>query len=216
MKQIGRLHPQHGLTFILQWLFITLMRYQILLLFMKTATKLLATVVTAAALFIGTNASAQSVPKSKWRFGVGVDGLLPVGSFRNNVNFGLGVTPRLQYGVADNVALTFTSGFYHFFTKPLYVPAGFLGAGERIQNDLDIIPVKAGIKAFISPNIYLGAEVGFGFEVDNGGGNTKFLASPGIGYASKKWDINLRYESFTGQSQNYGVLGLRVAYGFGL
>jgi hypothetical protein len=84
------------------------------------------------------------------------------------------------------------------------------------QNDLDIIPVKAGLKAFISSNVYIGAEVGAGFEVDNGGGNTKLIASPTIGYASKKWDVGLRYESFSGQGNNYGLLGLRIAYGFGL
>jgi hypothetical protein len=183
---------------------------------MKTAQRSLLTTLTFFALFIGTTAHAQSVPKSKWRFGIGADGLLPVGSFRNAVNAGIGLTPRLQYGIADNLALTFTSGFYHFFTKPIYLPQGVLGAGERMQNDLDIIPVKFGIKAFVSSNIYLGAEVGAGFEVDNGGGDSKLIASPGIGYASKKWDVGLRYESFSGQGRNYGLLGLRVAYGFGL
>ncbi|RWY51020.1 hypothetical protein [Mucilaginibacter gilvus] len=183
---------------------------------MKTVTKLLSATFIAVALFIGTSASAQSITKSKLRFGIGVDGLLPVGSFTDAANFGIGLTPRLQYGIADNVALTFTSGFYHFFTKPIYLPQGVLGAGERMQNDLDIIPVKAGLKAFVSSNLYVGAEVGVGFEVDNGGGNSKLIVSPAIGYASKKWDIGLRYESFSGQGQNYGLLGLRIAYGFGL
>src|SRR4051794_3071374 len=108
-------------------------------------TKLFTTTLILLALFICSNVNAQSVAKGSFRFGVGVDGLLPVGNFSNTANFALGITPRLQYGIANNIALTFTTGYYHFFTKPLYLPAGVLGAGERIQNDLDIIPVKAGI-----------------------------------------------------------------------
>lgn len=183
---------------------------------MKRTTKLLVTTLIVLAFFTCSNVNAQSISKSKFRFGIGVDGLLPVGSMHDAVNFGLGITPRLQYGIASNVALTFTSGFYHFFTKPVYIPNGFLGAGEKVESDLDIVPVKAGIKAFVSSNIYIGAEVGAGFEVEDGGGPTKLIASPSIGYACKKWDIGVRYESFTGQGNNYGVLGLRVAYGFGL
>ena len=183
---------------------------------MKTNTKLFAVTFILLALFICSNVKAQSVAEGKFRFGIGVDGLLPVGDFHNAVNFGLGVTPRLQYGIANNVGLTFTSGFYHFFTKPLYIPAGFLGAGERIENHLDIVPVKIGIKAFVTSSIYLSAEAGAGFEVEDGGGPTKLIASPSVGYASKRWDVSVRYEDFIGQSNNYGVLGLRIAYGFGL
>jgi hypothetical protein len=182
---------------------------------MNTTKKLLATTLVVLALFIGSQANAQSFQKSKLRFGIGLDGLLPVGNLSNSANFGLGITPRLQYGIADNVALTFTSGFYHFFTKTIYINSG-LGAGSTIQNDLDIVPAKFGVKAFLSSNIYLAGEVGAGFEVANGGGDTKLIASPTIGYASKKWDIGARYENFSGQGPTYGIVGLRVAYGFGL
>jgi hypothetical protein len=183
---------------------------------MKNTTKnLLAVTFTVWALFAGSYANAQSADKSKLRFGIGLDALLPVGNFTNTANFGLGITPRLQYGIADNLALTFTSGIYHYFTKKLYVTSG-LGAGSTMENALDVVPVKFGIKAFVSSNIYLGAEVGAGFEVDNGGGSTKLIASPAIGYACKKLDVGLRYENFSGQGYHYGIVGLRLAYGFGL
>jgi hypothetical protein len=183
---------------------------------MTTTKKLMITTLVVLGLFICSKVNAQSVAEGKFRFGIGVDGLLPVGNMSNTVNFGLGITPRLQYGIGNNTALTFTSGFYHFFTKPLYIPAGFLGAGERIENHLDIVPVKVGIKQFISSDFYLGAEVGAGFEVEDGGGPTKLIASPTVGYASKHWEVGVRYEGFFGQNYNYGVLGLRIAYGFGL
>ena len=185
---------------------------------MKTMTRLVAAAFTAAALFVGTNVNAQSTPKSALRLGIGVEGLLPVGNLHDVSNVGLGITPRLQYGVADNLALTLTSGYYNFFGKELDNTA-------FKTKSYGMIPVKLGIKAFVSQNIYLSGEVGAGFETSGFGElkdgpeydtNTKLLASPGIGWANQKWDIGARYENYSGQSNNFGTVGLRIAYGFGL
>ena len=188
---------------------------------MKRMTKFMAAAFTAAALFIGTNAAnAQSTPKSALRFGIGVEGLLPTGNLHDISNVGIGITPRLQYGVADNLALTLTSGYYNYFGKEI-------GNTGIKTGSYGMIPVKLGIKAFVSQNIYVGAEVGAGFETKPFGSlkgqdtegfakNTKLIASPGIGYASQKWDVGVRYENYSGQSNNFGAIGLRIAYGFGL
>lgn len=176
---------------------------------MKTTTKLIATAFTAVALFLGTsNVNAQSTPKSALRFGIGVEGLLPTGNLKSISKAGLGGTARLQYGVSDDLALTLTSGYYNFFGREI----GNTGVN---YDKFGIVPLKAGVKAFVSQNIYLGAEVGAGFETD-GLKDTKLIASPGVGYASQKWDVGVRYENFSGQGSNYGTVGLRVAYGFGL
>ncbi|RFZ90543.1 hypothetical protein D0C36_22450 [Mucilaginibacter conchicola] len=181
---------------------------------MNQATKLFAILLTVSALFIGTRSNAQSIQKSKLRFGIGLDGLAPVGQLSKSTNFGLGITPRLQYGINDHVAITFTSGLYHFFPKA--IPAEFNGQQYTIKNDLDLIPVKLGLKAFVTSNIYIGAEAGIGFQVDNGGGDSKFMSSGGFGYANKKWDVGVRYENFKANGYSNNVIGLRVAYGFGL
>jgi hypothetical protein len=187
---------------------------------MKRMTKVVAAAFTAAAIFIGTNVNAQSTPKNAFRFGFGVEGLVPTGNLHDISNVGVGITPRLQYGVADNLALTLTSGYYNFFGKEIE------NTGIKTKS-YGMIPVKAGIKAFVSQNIYLGAEVGAGFETSTFGAlkdqntdgfskNTKLIASPTIGYASQKWDVGVRYENYSGQSNNFGAVGLRIAYGFGL
>jgi hypothetical protein len=188
---------------------------------MKTMAKLIASALTAVALFIGTsNVNAQSTPKNALRFGVGVEGLLPTGNLSDISNVGLGGTARLQYGVADNLALTLTSGYYNFFGKKI-------GNTDVKYPSFGMVPVKAGIKAFFAQNLYFSAEVGAGFEtkddyrystgeLEGNGKATKLIASPGIGYASQKWDVGVRYENFSGQDNNYGTVGLRIAYGFGL
>jgi hypothetical protein len=181
---------------------------------MKKTSNLIMAISLVVAIFFCNNANAQS-NDSKFRLGIGIDGLLPVGSFTNTVNFGLAITPRLQYNVDNKFALTFTSGFYHFFTKKIFLTEG-LGAGSSMENDLDIVPVKAGLKYFVLPNIYVAGEAGAGFEVEDGGGPVDLILSPSLGYASKNWDIGLRYENFRGQNSSVGVLGIRIAYGFGL
>ena len=183
---------------------------------MKTMTKIIAGAFTALAIFIGTNVKAQTVPKDALRFGIGVEGLLPTGNLHDISNVGIGGTARLQYGIADNLALTLTSGYYNFFGKKI-------ADGTDVKYpSLGMVPVKAGIKAFFTNNLYFGAEVGAGFETKDfyanadGSKNTKLILAPGLGYASKSWDVGVRYENYSGQSNNYGTLGLRIAYGFGL
>ncbi|MDR6943961.1 hypothetical protein [Mucilaginibacter pocheonensis] len=184
---------------------------------MKIKTpKLFFTILTALILFVGRNANAQSVTPNNLRFGIGVDGLLPVGNSTETLNFGLGITPRLQYSLSDKVALTFTSGIYHFFPKTVTYPATGVYPGFTIKYKSDIIPVKAGAKFFINSNFYVAGEVGAAFEVADGGGPVHFLVSPGIGYATKKWDIAARYENFSGNGYSDGIIGMRIAYGFGL
>lgn len=182
---------------------------------MKIKTSLLCAILAVVTLFICNSAKAQSVDKNNLRFGIGVDGLLPVGNSANTENFGIGVTPRLQYSLSNSVALTFTSGIYHFFPKTISYPIGN-GLTGTSKYKSDIIPVKVGAKFFVGSNFYLAGEVGAAFEVAEGGGPVHFLYSPGLGYATKKWDIGARYESYGGNGYSDGIIGLRVAYGFGL
>ena len=130
-------------------------------------------------------------------------------NFSNDIsNFSLGGTARLQYGADKGLAWTLTSGYYNMFLKSPYkdIPGA---------QDVGIVPVKVGLKAYFAPSIYVGAEAGAGFET-TGAKDTKLILSPGIGWSSSSWDVGVRYEDFSGQSNNYGMVGLRVAYGFSL
>jgi hypothetical protein len=186
---------------------------------MKKTTKLLASVATAAAIFFATSVKAQTITPDKFRFGVGVEGGLVTGSAHDFSNAEIGGTARLQYGLSNNLALTLTSGYYNFFGK------NEPGTDLKYQS-LGMVPIKLGIKYFYTSNLYLGAEVGAGIEtktflpqgIDENYANTdtKLILSPALGYANKHWDVGVRYENYSGQSNNYGLVALRLAYGFGL
>lgn len=185
---------------------------------LKTTTKWIAAVAAMIILLGGTQAEAQRTtmrfsskkPKNTLRLGLGLEGGYVTKNFSN---FELGGTARLQYDLANNLSLMLTPGFYHFFAKKNEFQATEKGL---YSNDLNMVPVKVGVKSFFAQNFYLSGEAGAGFEL-NHAQETKLILSPGIGYAGNKGlDLGLRYENFSGNHSNYGIIGLRLAYGFKL
>jgi hypothetical protein len=179
---------------------------------MKILFRLSAAALLVACLLLPGQTRAQTTSRNAFNISLGIEPGLPTGNASNYTTNTLGGTIRLQYGISNSFALTFTIGGYHFFPK--VIP----GTDKRYAS-YGVGPVKAGVKAFVIPNFYLGAEAGVGVEVtEHGfkGGQDKLLLSPAAGYASKHWDFALHYESLTGQQNNYGLLGLRLAYAFGL
>ncbi|RYE34488.1 MAG: hypothetical protein EOP42_07310 [Sphingobacteriaceae bacterium] len=182
-------------------------------------TKLIAAMAAMLILAIGSQSQAQTVYKKKvsadsknvFRMGLGLEGAYPTKDFSN---FMLGGTVRLQYDLASNLSLTLTPGYYHFFDRSGY--GQVTDKATYFNSGLDMIPVKLGVKSFFAPHFYLSAEAGAGFEL-NHAKETKLILSPGIGFASNSGlDLGLRYENFSGNNSNYGLIGLRVAYGFKL
>ncbi|MES2378209.1 MAG: hypothetical protein V4553_16585 [Bacteroidota bacterium] len=177
---------------------------------MKKLTKLAAAALTGVALLIGTTVNAQTTPPSKLRFGIGLEAGAPTGNAHTGSNFELGGTARLQYNTSDHFALMLTSGYYNFFGKETTV-----GATTVKTASAGVVPLKAGFKAFFANQFYFSAEAGAGFET-KGAKNTKLILAPGLGWANQKWDVGVRYEDFSGQNYSYGLVGLRLAYGFEL
>ncbi len=107
--------------------------------------------------------------------------------------------------------MSFITGGYHFFPKQNIAPL--------TRESYGIGPIKAGVKYFLSTNMYLSGETGAAYEVTEhgfSGAPPKLILAPGVGYAKEHWDVGLRYESYSGQNYNYGWFAVRVAYGFKL
>jgi len=84
---------------------------------MKTSTKLIAVVFTAAALFFTMNVQAQTTSAKTFALSFGLEPGLPTGNASGFTAFTLGGTVRLQYGLSDKVAVTLTTGGTIFFQK---------------------------------------------------------------------------------------------------
>ena len=192
---------------------------------MKKITKFFTAAGIAAVSLISLAHAQSGTPANKWRFGIGVEGFAPTGNLHNISNAGLGGTARIQYGVNQNVALMLTSGYYNAFGKNaslLYANPGGAPTGNYKYPSVGIVPVKAGIKGYIANGFSIRGAVGAGFETKDiyantdGSKDTKLILAPGLGYSFKSVDIGARYENFSGQNNNYGFVGLRIAYGFGI
>jgi len=185
---------------------------------MTNLSKLTATALTIGALLFGNTVKAQMMnTPNPWRFGIGVEGGIPTGELRNLSNYEIGGTARLQYDVSGSFAVTATSGYYDIIAKNSTVGTTTIGNATyaTTPHSFGMIPVKFGVKAFFANSLYVSGETGVGFETEYST-NTKLILSPGIGWASKSVDVGVRYENFYGQNSNYGLFGLRIAYGFGL
>jgi len=177
---------------------------------MKNLIKLNVMALIVAALLFTSGVKAQTTPANSLRLGIAIETGIPTGNGALGSNFILGGTGRLQYGVSDNFALTFTSGAYHYFPKTIPgTNTTYAGYG--------LIPIKVGVKEFFAKNIYFGAETGVGIEaLDSGIGQKRFILSPALGWADKHWDAAFRYEYLSAKTGSNGIVALRIAYGFGL
>lgn len=169
--------------------------------------KLRALAIIVIALFLSITLKAQTTPKGGWAVGLGAEIGAPKGVSKLGAEFTLGATARLQYGLADRLALTLTTGGYHFFPKKNPTTGVRYGSyGE--------IPVKFGVKGFVIPNAYIIGETGFASEKEESGwGKTRLDLSAGAGYVYKHYDIGFHYETFTRIGEKtLGLLGVRLAY----
>lgn len=163
------------------------------------------------------NANAQAIKDGQWRLGIGLEANKGVGDLGDASSIGIGITPRLQYGLSGNLAFTLTSGYYHFFGKTytanFYTPFG--NTSTTVTGaDINLVPLKFGIKAFFTEGWYFGAEAGAAFSTAKSG-NTSLDLSPALGYASGAWEVSGRYEHLSNNG-SIAFVGLRVAYGFDL
>ena len=182
---------------------------------MKTSTKLFLTTLAITTFFI-TNLKAQTSTSGKWLINAGLEGGFTTDELRSISKTEDGGTLRLQYKLSENDALMITGGYYYVATGSNSNTYTAFGPTIYVTPliSLGIAPVKLGYKRFLVPEFYASAEAGVGFETQYGN-NTKLILSSGIGWQGDSFDIGVRYESLSGQSNNYGMVGLRVAYGFG-
>lgn len=183
---------------------------------MKRTTKFFAVAAIAVATLFGSKVKAQTTtPANKWRFGIGVEGAVTTGSLNNYSNLALGGTARLQYGLTNHVALMLTSGYYNAFgTTVPYTDGTYKYAS------LGIVPIKVGAKVYMGKFLYVSGEVGAALEVKDNyydqAKHAKLLLAPGLGYSLKNIDFSVHYDSMGSYDNNYGLVALRIAYGFSL
>jgi hypothetical protein len=166
-----------------------------------------------------TPASASTTTSGGVRFSIGVDAGIPSGSLSNSYNWNLGGSVQADIPVANQLFVTVNAGYNNIYGKTI--------DGISAPN-IQLLPVKAGLKFFPVNNFYIQGEAGAAFALnksDVGFNNTAaFVYAPQVGYqfqlGGKNYiDAGVRYEASTKFNSNIddskvNFFGLRVAYGF--
>lgn len=176
------------------------------------------TITTTIAIILlstGVNAQSKNTSAKGVRWSIGVDAGVPVGKFNTAAKWNLGGSIQADFNVAKRVLfITANTGFNNVFTERV------------VKGDMQIIPVKAGLKYFPARNFYIQGEAGVSFltsKVKNHADKSaSFVYAPQIGYliplgGRNYLDAGVRFESNSKFYDNGGqanFLGLRVAYAF--
>jgi roadblock/LC7 domain-containing protein len=152
---------------------------------MKTTTVLLAFLLLC---FAGA-VNAQDAFTPSWSAGFDVRGALPMGDFKDAVNFGVGGTGYVAYTVAPQVAITGRTGYVYFGGKEYTFDTGI--STITAKTNYGLIPIVAGVKYFFSEGdsrVYIAGETGLfilSASSDIAGSSStstsKFGVSPSLG-----------------------------------
>jgi hypothetical protein len=195
---------------------------------MKSTLKISALILAFAGLSFGakaqtTSATAKSSTSSNGVIlSIGVDAGIPSGNLSNGYNWNLGGSVQADIPVAQQLFVTINAGYNNIYGKD-----NAYGTALSATN-IQLLPVKAGLKFFPVNNFYIQGEAGAAFALnksDVGFDNTAaFVYAPQIGVqfplGGKSFiDAGIRYEGttkFTTDVDNSKVnfFGLRVAYAF--
>jgi len=198
---------------------------------MKSTSKISALVLAFAGLAYGAKAqtstpasSAKTTSSNGIIWSVGVDAGLPTGNLSNAYNWNLGGSVQADIPVVQNqLFVTVNAGYNNIFGKN-----NIDGTGLDATN-IQLLPVKAGLKYFPVNHLYVQGEAGAAFSLnksDLGFDNSAaFIYAPQVGYqfpiGGKSFiDAGVRYEGSTKfnstiSDSKVNFVALRVAYAFG-
>jgi hypothetical protein len=169
-----------------------------------------------------TTTATSTTTASGIRYSIGVDGGIPTGKLSDAYNWNLGGSLQVDIPVANKLFVTVNAGYDNIFGKKN------LGGTGIDATNIELLPVKAGLKYFVVSNFYVQGEAGASFLLNKSKlGDDKsaaFIYAPQVGYqfqlGGKSYiDAGVRYEASTKFDSNIddskvNFFGLRVAYGF--
>ena len=145
---------------------------------------------------------------SNLRFSVGAELGIATGGFYETHSLGIGGTAQLEILLQEKLKATATSGILIFNGKS--IPGG----NSAKYTGQVIIPLRIGVKYYLTPGIYGAFQTGVGF-LSNYAKGTAFAFSPQVGYefitnSGKPIDICVKYDGYA-KSGTIVFFGIRVA-----
>ena len=163
--------------------------------------------ITGLVIFSATFAQKNS--DNKFRFSAGPEIGFASGTFNNTNSIGIGATIQGEFNVASATNFTLTTGYLSYAGRSAGAGIKYKAAG--------VLPLKAGIKYFLSSGFYSAAQLGAGLF--NNGRGTALAYTPMLGYefttkTDKAVDASIKYDGYAVNGGSFGSVGLRLAYRF--
>jgi hypothetical protein len=196
---------------------------------MKTTFKISALVLAFAGFALGAKAQTTPTPATKTTssdgiiLSVGVDAGIPTGKLNDAYNWNIGGSVQADIPVIPHqLFVTVNAGYNSIQGKKDIGGTGF------DATNIQLLPVKAGLKFFPVSNFYIQGEAGAAFALNKSDvgfdKSAAFVYAPQIGVqfplSGKSYiDAGVRYEGTTKFNSNIdnskvNFIGLRVAYAF--
>jgi hypothetical protein len=199
---------------------------------MKTTFKISTLVLAFAGFALGAKAqtTTTSTTSSKTSTGpngivlsVGVDAGIPTGNLNNSYNWNIGGSVQADIPVIPHqLFVTVNAGYNSIQGK------NNIGGTGLDATNIQLLPVKAGLKFFPISHVYIQGEAGAAFLLNksdlNDDKSTAFVYAPQVGVqfplGGKSYiDAGVRYEATTKfnsaiDDSKVNFIGLRVAYAF--
>lgn len=189
---------------------------------MKSTLKISALVLAFAGLTYTANAQtapASTTTSNGVRLSIGVETGIPTGKLADSHNWNLGGSVQADIPVAEQLFVTVNAGYNNIFGKTV---------GALKATDIQLLPVKAGLKFFPVSNFYIQGEAGAGFALNKKDlgfdKSAAFVWAPQVGVqfpvGNKSYiDAGIRYEASTKfnslvNDSKLNFVGLRLAYAF--
>ncbi len=158
---------------------------------------------------LGASSLAMAQSDSKFKVSIGPELSFATGAFSNTHSFGIGGSIQAEVLLQQHLYGTATLGIISYNGKSY-------GAGTKFKG-ATFIPVRVGVKYFLSGGVYGAAQLGVAF-LNNGGGSA-FAYSPQLGYefktkSEKAIDASFKYDGYSVSGGTLGAIGFRVAYIF--
>ena len=156
-------------------------------------------------------AIAQNTPANIRGFKVagGINVAIPANNLKS-YSIGVGADLLAQYGISSSFGITGDVGYTTLFPDN---DAKALGI-----RDLQIVPIRLGVRYYPSSSFYLDAKAGLGLlsskGLDNQNKTTAYSFGGGF-MASPKLDLGLTYDGYSNDGSSLGLVNIRLGYFFG-
>jgi len=158
---------------------------------------------------IFSGAVAQKKSDDKFRFSAGPEIGFATGTLNLSHSVGIGGTIQAEINGAPSTNFTLTTGFLSYAGRKI-------GSGIKATAQT-IIPVKVGVKYFLSEGFYGAAQLGVGV-FSNYYTGAALAYTPMLGYefntkSGKAVDAAFKYDGYS-KNGGFGSIGFRLAYRF--